>query len=223
MMVNPLFLKIYDKLSETLGSQYWWPGESPLEVAIGVILTQNTAWKNVEKAIANLKKEGLLSVKAIYNAKEIDIARHIRSSGYYNQKAKKLKAFIAVVEEEYDGDIMSMKSPGLKPMREKLLSINGIGEETADSILLYALELPSFVVDAYTRRIFSRHGIVGKNWSYTRIKDTFERSLPVNIKLFNDYHALIVRVGHLFCRKNPAKTLCVNCPLHKLLGDAIEY
>jgi len=223
MTANPLFFKIYNKLFEILGPQHWWPGESPLEVAIGAILTQNTAWKNVEKAIASLKKEGLLSVKAIYNAKEEDIALHIRSSGYYNQKAKKLKAFISVVEEDYGGDIMLMKSPGLKLMREKLLSIKGIGEETADSILLYALELPSFVVDAYTRRIFSRHGMAGKNWSYARIKDTFEQSLPVNAKLFNEYHALIVRIGHLFCRKNPAQTLCGECPLHKLLGDAIEY
>ena len=217
-----LFIQIYEILYKALGPRHWWPGDGPLEVSVGAILTQNTAWKNVEKAIQNLKENNLLSIPALHVIEEEELSRLIRSSGYYNQKARKLKAFIKVVAEEFDGSFTSMKTLGLTSLRNKLLRIHGIGEETADSIILYALEMPSFVVDAYTQRIFSRHDLIGKNWTYGRIKEEFERSLPSDVKLFNEYHALIVRAGHLFCRKDPAKTHCEDCPLHFHLGDPVE-
>ncbi len=222
MEKHHLFTQIYETLYNAFGPCYWWPGDSPIEVSVGAILTQNTAWKNVEKAIQNLKENDLLSVSALHAITEEELSQLIRSSGYFNQKARKIKAFIKVITEEFDGSLVSIKTLGLTPLRNKLLEIHGIGEETADSIMLYALDMPSFVIDAYTRRIFSRHGLINKSWTYGRIKEEFEQLLPSDVKLFNEYHALIVRLGHLYCRKNPLKTLCQECPLYLHLGDPVE-
>ncbi len=181
---------------------------------MGAILTQNTAWANVEKAIENLKKAGLLDPLALYEAKQDQVAELIRPSGYYNQKAAKLKRFVAFFVEEYGADLDRMKAEPVGVLRTKLLQINGIGPETADSILLYALEKPVFVVDAYTRRIFSRHGWVEPTIGYEELRTFFESALPRDAKLFNEYHALLVYVGHHFCKRDPR---CEGCPLQPFL------
>lgn len=201
--------KIYKILYKRFGPQHWWPGETPFEVMVGAILTQNTAWKNVEKAINNLKKRNLLSPDGIYNISIEKIAEIIKPSGFFNIKAKRLKSFISFFVEIYGGDIEKMK--GDNNIREKLLSISGIGKETADSILLYALEIPVFVVDAYTKRVFSRHNIIKGDASYDEIQSAFKDALPEDVQIYNEYHALIVRLAKEYCRKKP---LCDNCPLN---------
>ena len=209
-----LLERIYDTLFEKIGPRHWWPGETPFEVMVGAILTQNTAWANVEKAIANLKAAGLLDPGALYEVDVRRLAELIRSSGYYNQKALKLKRFVAFFVEQYGASVERMKAEPTAELREKLLQINGIGPETADSILLYALEKPVFVVDAYTRRIFSRHGWVEPTIEYEDLRRFFEEALPEDVQLFNEYHALLVYVGHHWCRRAPR---CDTCPLQPFL------
>ena len=206
-----LILKFYQKLYRHFGPQHWWPGETPFEVMVGAILTQNTAWKNVERAIENLKKENALSPEEINKMNIEKLAQLIKPSGFYNLKAKRLKSFIERFMEDFHGDIQGMKKLEKHTLREWLLSIPGIGRETADSIILYAIEKPIFVVDAYTRRILSRHGFIKGDEDYDEIQEIFHRNLPVDTGLFNEYHALIVRLGKEYCRKkNP---LCETCPL----------
>ncbi len=202
--------KFYKALFSAFGPQHWWPGNSRLEIMVGAILTQNTNWNNVEKAIANLKKEKALSIKALASLPLPKLARLIRPAGYYNIKARRLKNFINFVLKEYNGNLSKMGRTPLALLRKRLLSVNGIGNETADSILLYAFDKPIFVVDAYTKRILYRHGLIKAESVYEDIQHLFMRFLKKDAMLFNEYHALIVRVGKEFCRSKP---LCSRCPL----------
>ena len=201
----------YQILDDHFGNLHWWPGDSPLEVIVGAILTQNTAWKNVETAIAALRRHALLSVTALMDIPERELAGMIRPSGYYNVKSRRLKAFLAFLRDEFRGSLDVMFSEDVPMLRQKLLGIKGIGAETADSILLYAGGKPVFVVDAYTRRILSRHGIVATRSSYGEIQRLFMDRLPADAALFNQYHALIVYTGKNYCRKQPR---CQECPLY---------
>jgi len=203
--------RFYDELYKKYGPQGWWPGDSPLECIVGAILTQSTSWKNVEKAISNLKNEGLLSVDKLSMVTAEELAALVRSSGYYNQKAIKIKNFITFLSTEYAGSLERMFAEEKSVLRERLLSVKGIGPETADSILLYAGGMPVFVVDAYTWRVLSRHGIVPVETTYAEMQEVFTDSLDEDAGLFNEYHALIVRLGKEHCRKS--QPICEGCPL----------
>jgi len=211
-------MEVYRRLFERFGPQGWWPceragarGGGRLEIIIGAILTQNTAWNNVEKAIANLRGSGVVSsVRALGAIGSKELSRLIRPSGYYNVKAGRLKNFICFLKRKYGSSLDRLSRLKTDMLRDELLSINGIGPETCDSILLYAFKRPVFVVDAYTRRIFSRHGSFSKDASYDDMQRFFMRAIPASSKLYNEYHALIVRLGKEFCRTNPD---CDGCPL----------
>jgi endonuclease-3 related protein len=205
--------QIYQRLDRAFGPQHWWPGQSPFEVIIGAILTQNTTWRNAEKAISNLKQKNLLSPKALKKISQNRLAKLIRPTGYYNQKARKVKNFIQFLFDNYQGSLKKMFAEDFLVLRNKLLNINGIGFETADSILLYAGNKPVFVVDAYTRRILSRHNLIKPNASYAEIQDYFMDNLENRVKLFNQYHALFVCLGKEICRP---KQNCSICPLRRL-------
>jgi endonuclease III related protein len=200
----------YDALYKRLGPQGWWPADTELECILGAILTQNTAWKNVEKALGNLKKEGLISVEKLVLIPTAALAKLIRPSGFFNQKAIKVKNFIGFLMENYDGDLQKMLEEDTDILREKLIGIRGIGPETTDSILLYAAKKPTFVVDAYTYRILSRHGLISEDSTYGEMQEAFMDSLPKDAELFNEYHALLVRLGKEWCKKSP---MCRGCPL----------
>ena len=202
---------LYSSLYGYYGAQNWWPAESELECILGTILTQNTTWKNVEKAINQLKQQGLISIERLNSISTDNLAQIIKSSGYYNQKAIKIKNFISFLNEHYSGNLDEMLGEEVYTLREKLLSIKGIGPETADSIILYAAKKPAFVIDAYTYRILSRHGLVAEDSSYQEMQDLFMDSLPDDPQLFNDYHALIVKVGKEHCKKK--SPVCNGCPL----------
>lgn len=206
-------VEVYRTLHARFGHRNWWPGETPFEIMVGAILTQNTAWRNVEKAVANLKREKVLSVAGLRNLPLERLAELIRSSGYFNQKAIKLKALVAFLDHRYGGSIARMRKAPLERLRGELLAIRGVGPETADSILLYALDKPVFVVDAYTRRIFHRHHYFETLPSYDEVQERFESELPRDLDLYNDFHAQIVAVGHHFCKPNPR---CEGCPLEHL-------
>ncbi|MCM8782711.1 MAG: endonuclease III domain-containing protein [Candidatus Omnitrophica bacterium] len=212
--MKKVLLDIYKRLHNRFGSQNWWPGESQFEVIVGAILTQNTAWSNVEKAIKNLKREGLLSPKTLSKIKTSRLSRLIRPSGYYNIKAKRLRNFIDFLKTRYRGNLSKLFKIETQTLRNALLNIKGVGPETADSILLYAGNKPVFVIDSYTKRIFSRHRLIHKNDTYMQIQDFFMSNLPKNTKLYNEYHALIVKVGKDFCKKKKPK--CNICPLNGL-------
>lgn len=200
---------IYTKLFTCFGVQRWWPGESPFEVIIGAILTQNTNWKNVEKAINNLKRKSLLNPKRLYRISLKRLASSIKPAGYFNIKAERLKYFLNVLFNTYNGSLKNMFSFKTPRLRQILLDIKGIGEETADSILLYAAKRPVFVVDAYTKRIFLRHGLIKQRDSYRQIQDLFMKNLNKDTKLFNEYHALLVKLGKDICiKRNPKCNLC---------------
>ncbi len=203
--------KIYQKLYSSLGPQGWWPAKTRLEVIIGAILVQNTNWNNTKKAIENLRLHRLLSLKELRAIDQKNISFLIRSSGYFRMKAKRLKNFVDFLFKEFDGSLNAMARRETGELREKLLSINGVGPETADSILLYAFKKPVFVVDTYTERIFSRHGFFKEKISYQVLQDLFLKNLIADVDVFNEYHALIVYVGKTFCKaRNP---LCEKCPL----------
>jgi endonuclease-3 related protein len=204
---------IYKKLYSYFGPQHWWPAESPFEVMAGAILTQNTNWSNVEKAINNLKEKKLLQPLKLYRLPKARLARLIKPAGYYNIKAGRLKEFLKFFFKFYQGNIGSMSSYDTYALREQLLCVKGIGEETADSILLYALGKPIFVVDAYTRRILSRHKLAKEDFRYTQMQNLFMRNLENDVKLFNEFHALLVKLGKEFCLKRRPK--CEGCPLKK--------
>jgi endonuclease-3 related protein len=205
-----LLMQAYNRMLSTFGPLGWWPGDSPWEVMVGAILTQNTAWVNVETAITNLKTNGLLAHPAIAAAPLEQLAQLIKPSGYFNQKAKKLKALVDFFKQEYGASIDQMRREDTSVLRDKLLNVWGIGPETADSILLYALDKPVFVVDAYTRRIFSRHGFFPEDITYSQMQDFFETYLPPDVELYNEYHAQIVYTGKGYCRTKPR---CEGCPL----------
>lgn len=208
-----LIRKIYSRLNRHYGDLKWWPGETPFEVIVGAILTQNTSWDNVSKAIQNLKTAEMLCPVKLNSADPPVIAGLIRPSGYYNVKAARLKNFLRFLFEEFGGEVESMFSLEAGKLREKLLRVSGIGEETADSILLYAGGMPVFVVDAYTKRILKRHGIIEGEPGYREVQDLITANIPRKTRLYNQYHALIVQTGKDFCRKRP---LCERCPLRGL-------
>lgn len=202
---------IYKKLYAFFGPQDWWPAETPFEVMVGAILTQNTNWQNVEKAINNLKNKEMLFPHKLRNSNHKRLARLIRPAGYYNIKAKRLKEFLKFFFKTYRGNLKEMSKIDTPILRQQLLAVKGIGPETADSILLYALNKPIFVVDAYTKRILARHKLVKENADYTQVQDLFMQNLKKDTKLFNEYHALLVKLGKEFCLKNKPK--CDLCPL----------
>lgn len=202
-------LKIYQRLLAHYGPQRWWPADSPFEVIVGAILTQSAAWGNVEKAITNLKKADALNPAALRRLSTDDLAKLIHSSGYYNAKAQKLKAFVQVLGEEYGDDLVALFSLDMPQLREKLLSIYGIGEETADSIILYAADKPIFVIDAYTRRILRRLGLGPEGVDYAAFQKFFMENLPHQVCLFNEYHALLVHLGKEVCKKKPLCPCCL--------------
>jgi endonuclease III related protein len=206
---DPL-LDVYRRLRAHFGYLHWWPGESPFEVMIGAILTQNTAWTNVERAIDNLKKAGVLAPHALYALPEEHLAELIRPSGYFNVKARRLRAFLRWLVEDFGGEVDKLAAVPTERLRLLLLSVSGIGPETADSILLYACERPIFVVDAYTRRTFARLDFTAPDADYDTLQRFFTARLPATEWLYNDYHAQIVYLGKDFCRPRPR---CRECPL----------
>jgi endonuclease III related protein len=208
-------LRYYEAMSDALGPMHWWPAQTPFEVIVGAILTQSTAWGNVERAIANLRSARVLSPSAMLRVPTARLAAMVRPSGYFRQKAKKLKAFVRFLQTGYGGSLKRMFHAPTLELREKLLSVHGIGPETADSILLYAGDHPVFVVDAYTHRIFGRHGITDGKPDYEKVRALIETSIPRRPELFNEFHALIVNTGKNWCRKSAPR--CEECPLRPLL------
>ncbi|MGC2423606.1 MAG: deoxyribonuclease V [Nitrospirota bacterium] len=203
-------IDIFNILLKHFGPQHWWPGETPFEVMVGAILTQNTNWTNVEKAIGNLKRAGALAPETIDAMPAAKLAELIKPSGYFNIKSKRLKSFISYFMEKYGGSIKKMKKREPSELREELLSVPGIGQETADSIMLYALDMPVFVVDAYTKRIFSRHGFFSPDSDYIEVQKLFMDCLPKDVKLYNEYHALIVRLAKERCAKKAGECeICI--------------
>ncbi len=207
----------YEAAYAAYGPRHWWPGDSPLEVMVGAVLTQNTNWTNVERAIANLKSNSLLDWHRLDRMSHGELADLIRPAGYFNVKARRLKSLAAWVVETFDGDLEAMFSLSTASLRERLLAVNGIGRETADSILLYAGGHVTFVVDAYTARILRRHGLIDEQADYEEIKALFEDNLPADEALFNEYHALLVEVGKRCCR--PRNPRCAQCPLDEFPHD----
>ena len=204
-------MQMYTRLLKAFGPQKWWPAQTQFEVIVGAILTQNTNWGNVEKALVNLKNKNLLTSQAFQNISQRKLASLIKPAGYFNVKAKRLKNFISFLFKEYDGHLRKMGKEERSILRRKLLAVNGIGPETADSILLYAFDTPIFVVDAYTKRILAHHNIIGLNEDYHDIQEKFMRALKCDTKMFNEYHALIVRLGKNYCKPKP---LCEQCVLN---------
>ncbi len=224
-MTHETIIEIYQLLYEAFGPQHWWPGDSQIEIITGAILTQNTSWANVKKAMTNLKADGCLSTEKLHSLELSKLAELIRPAGYFNIKAKRLKSFLNWLFENYDGKLENLESIDTEQLRTELLSVKGIGRETADSILLYAFERLIFVVDAYTARIATRHGLIEPGADYEQLRYLFESVAPASslcihgleahdtCQLFNEYHALLVRVGKEFCKP---KARCPNCPLEKL-------
>ena len=209
--------KILDALLQHFGPQHWWPGDSPFEIAVGAILTQNTNWKNVAQAIENLKKADLLDAHSIDRLPLPELAELIRPAGYFRLKAKRLKNFVHWLVKRFDGSMAAMAAASPSTLREELLAINGIGPETADSILLYAAGKPTFVVDAYTHRIAVRHGWIEPEAGYDELKDHFESKLPDDVPTLNEMHALLVQVGKNYCR--PREARCEQCPMKPMLPE----
>ena len=207
-------LSIYQSLHTRFGPQHWWPGETPFEVMVGAILTQNAAWPNVERAIVNLKRAGKLDPRAILGLSTRRLEQLIRPSGFFRVKARRLTSLVKYFADEYGGEIARMRRVPLARLRPELLAVHGVGRETADSILLYALGKPSFVIDAYTRRVLSRHGVINARADYEETREMFENKLPRSVRLYNEYHALFVRLAKTHCRTKP---LCSGCPLEILL------
>lgn len=210
---NTRVFKIYRILTAHFGPQHWWPARTPLEVIVGAVLTQNTAWSNVERAIGNLKQAGLLSMKRLLENRR-RVPGLIRPSGYYRIKTRRLLNLLDFIARRYRGKLSLMKAVPTGRLRDELLAVNGVGFETADSILLYALNKRAFVVDAYTRRIFTRHGFLKGDESYGEIQDLLVRSLPRSTKLYNEYHALIVRLAKTNCFKHDPD--CATCPISRI-------
>lgn len=205
--------EIYQRLFKQFGPQFWWPGDTPFEIIVGAILTQNTNWGNVEQAIRNLKKARVLSPSDLNTISVKKLAALIKPSGYFNVKAKRLKNFITFLFQEYDGRLNQMAKEPLPFLRGKILSVNGIGPETADSILLYAFGKQVFVIDAYTQRVLYRHYILNHKSDYHAVQNIFMEHLKKDTQMFNEYHALFVRLGKEFCRPKPR---CEPCPLNSM-------
>ena len=215
-MIESKLRHLYELLYERFGHRNWWPAESPFEVCVGAILTQNTSWKNVEKAISNLKGSDRLDALRLYQTPVNEIATIIRPAGYFNVKSKRLKNFISHLVERHGGSLSKMFEASIEDLRTELLSINGVGRETADSMILYAANKPIFVVDVYTRRTLERHGLIIEKADYDEIRELFESNLKPDVALFNDFHAQFVAVGSNYCGRKPK---CSGCPLD-VLGKA---
>lgn len=215
MTTEQRLLKIFRALLDAFGKRHWWPGETDLEIAVGAILTQNTSWKNVEKAINNLKSLGLLDVEALHNTSEKELGEVIRSSGFYNIKSKRLKSFINVIYHQFGRSLSKLTVLTTDELRDLFLGIDGIGPETADSILLYAFNRPIFVVDAYTKRFLRNHELHDLK-TYDDIQHWFMMNLPGDTYIFNEFHALIVCLCQNYCRKKP---ICNGCPLEQDLKE----
>ena len=207
-MSGAVLRQVFDTLHTAFGDQHWWPANSDYEVMVGAVLTQNTAWRNVERAIANLRQADLLQPAAVMALPAEQLAERIRPAGYFNIKTGRLRNLTAALLD--DGGVDAWRQWETAPLRRRLLQVNGVGEETADSILLYVFQRPAFVVDTYARRIFTRLGVLGGDESYGAIADRFHADLRRDSHLFNEYHALIVRLGNAICRPRP---LCPECPL----------
>ena len=221
--LNGKLLDLYDKLKKQHGSLKWWPADTPFEVAIGAILTQATAWRNVVKAIDNLKKAKVFSPEDIHDINQENLETLLTPSGYFRMKAKKVRAFVDHIVER---PMSEMFKQDVKELRQELLSIYGVGPETADSIILYAAEKPSFVVDTYTYRLLSRLGWVEGNFHYERLRAFFMDNLPTDVELFNEYHALIVRHGARVCQKTPDCITCslqMECDYYKTHHSTVSY
>lgn len=201
--------EIYARLLERYGPQRWWPGDGPLEVMVGAILVQNTAWRNAEKAIANLKRGAALSVEGLLKLGPSELAERIRPAGYFNRKAERLLSLLRFLMEKYQGDLERMRSESSSKLRAELLEVKGIGPETADAILLYALGHPVFVVDAYTYRIFRRHALVSEETSYEELQEIASGG-SAELERYQEFHALLVRVGQDYCK---TREECEGCPL----------
>ncbi len=208
--------EVYQQLYEALGPQHWWPAESAFEVVLGAVLVQNTAWRNVEKAIENLRQSDLLSAKAMYQLAPEELEELIRPAGYFRMKTRRIRNLLDHLFTQHEGSLSAMLKVDTETLREELLQINGIGPETADSILLYAAERPVFVVDTYTNRILKRHGWIEHEADYSTIQAHFQTHLEADSQLYNEFHALLVRIGNLYCRKKPR---CEECPLSKWLPE----
>lgn len=208
-------IEVYERLFARWGEQHWWPGSTRLEVIVGAILTQNTNWQNVERAITNLKKADCMSYEALAALSEAELAELIRPAGYFNVKAARLKSFIRFLGTEHGGSLRRLFALELSELRKQLLTVKGIGPETADSISLYAGGKPSFVIDTYTRRFMHRHGWCDKKIPYDDLAVLFTDQLEPDRELFNEYHALIVRLAKEHCKK--AKPACAGCPLEPFL------
>ncbi|HEX3600898.1 MAG TPA: endonuclease III domain-containing protein [Lacipirellulaceae bacterium] len=213
--MSSIVLQAYERMLRAFGPQHWWPGESPFEIMVGAVLVQNTAWRNVERAIENLRHAAVMEPHALYALPPAELAELIRPAGYFQVKTKRLRNLLKFVIDEFDGSLAAMFRTNVSTLREQLLGINGIGPETADAILLYAGGLPTFVVDAYTHRVFARHGWIDYEADYHQIKEHIESALPADAPLYNEYHALLVRVGKDFCQRKAPR--CELCPLAELL------
>lgn len=209
-------MEMYRRMRAHFGPSGWWPAETPFEIAIGAILTQNTAWTNVEKAIANLKRAKLLHPKRILECSDDVLEEALRPSGYFRVKARRVRGFCAYLVERHRGSMTRLAAAPLETLRPELLAVHGIGPETADDILLYACHKPVFVVDAYTRRIMSRHGLVPPTIGYEDLRAFFELHLKRDDELFKEYHGMIVLTGNRYCRPTPR---CEECPLRPMLKD----
>jgi endonuclease III related protein len=210
--MEPPLQQVYDLLFQRWGPQQWWPAESNLEMILGAILTQNTAWRNVERAIENLRINNALDLLALEQTAEEQLAEWIRPAGYFNQKASRIKALIETLRRDFDGSVENLLALDKEVLRKTLLAMKGIGPETADSIILYAAKKEAFVVDAYTRRFLLRHGWLTEKASYDEVAALFTRLLPPDPQLFNEYHALIVQLGKTHCK---TKAHCQDCPLNR--------
>lgn len=213
-MITNTYREAYQLLYDHFGPQNWWPGDTPFEIMVGAVLTQNTNWTNVEKAIHNLKDVDLLNYRSLASLRAEEIAQFIRPSGYYNLKAGRLKNLLDMIATLYEGELELLLGDTLENARGNLLGVKGIGPETADSILLYACEHPSFVVDMYTHRVFSRHNMVEEETDYHTMQTTFVDHLPNDVQLYKEFHALIVRVASIYCKKTNPR--CEECPLQGL-------
>ena len=211
-MTGQKLMHMFDLLVAHFGPQDWWPAETDLEMMVGAVLTQNTNWKNVERAIENLKTKGLLTVNALCSMPMEVLAQEIRPAGYYNIKARRLMNLIHFIRDQYGEDLSEFFRDEIQIMREGLLSVNGVGPETADSILLYAARRPVFVIDSYTHRILKRHGMSEEQATYYELQELFMDHLPEDQELYSEFHALIVQTGKNYCKRKP---LCLHCPLEK--------
>jgi endonuclease-3 related protein len=211
-----VLLEAYEKLFAKYGPQQWWPAQTKFEVLVGAVLVQNTAWRNVEKALENVREAGVLDPHRLHQLPVEELAELIRPAGYYRVKAQRLRNLLKLVVEQYDGDLDAMFSGPPDILREELLAVRGVGPETADAILLYAGEKPAFVVDTYAQRVLARHGWIDFDADYHMIQEHILSELPSDVRLYNEYHALLVRVGKDHCKTAPK---CEGCPLQELLPD----